>query len=84
MPDYVKYALVKYSNITSSRPQHSPNQFTKPHYTSKPQWAEPLIFSPLLSKIEKKRIERVIGTLLYYGKAIDKTILVHVCTLASQ
>ena len=84
MPDYVKKALVKYSHITSSRPQHSPYQFTKPHYTSEPQWAEPLTSSPLLSTIEKKRLQRVIGTLLYYGKAIDNTILVPVGTLASQ
>ena len=49
-----------------------------------PQWAEPLTSSPLLSTIEKKRLERVIGTLLYYGKAIDNTILVPVGTLASQ
>ena len=37
MPDYINKSLVKYSHITSSRPQHSPYQFTKPHYTSEPQ-----------------------------------------------
>ena len=80
----LKKALVKYSHITSFCSKYSPYQFPKPHYTSELQWAEPLTSSPLLSKFEKKRLERVIGTLLYYVKAIDNTILVPVGTLASQ
>ena len=81
MIDYGKEALVKYTRITSYRPQYLPYQFTKPHYTSEPQWVEPLTSSPRLSQIEKNRLKRVIGTLIYYGEAIDNTVPVGTLSL---
>ena len=70
MPDYVQKALINYVHIASYCHHHSPYQFTKPQYTSKPQLVEPLTYSPLLSQIEEQRLEGVIGTLLYYGNPL--------------
>ncbi len=39
--------------------------------------------SKVLSKEDKKYIQQVIGTLLYYGRAVDATILVALSSLAS-
>jgi hypothetical protein len=41
-------------------------------------------FSPALDVSDKKRIQEVLGTLLYYARAIDSTMLPAIGTLATQ
>lgn len=52
-------------------------------YGATVQYAKPEDRSRLLSKEEKKYIQQVIGTFLYYGRAVDSTMLTTLSSIAS-
>jgi hypothetical protein len=83
MPGYIKKALARFNHHPPKKPQHQPHQHTIPTYGASVQYAKPEDTSEPLSKEEKKYIQQVIGTLLYYGRAVDATILVALSSLAS-
>ena len=83
MPGYVKKALQRFDHDSPTKPQDAPHPWTKPNYGAKQQMTE-IDTSPSLDHSGIKRLQEVIGTLLYYGRAIDNTMLVALGTLASQ
>ncbi len=60
-----------------------PHPHTKPVYGAKIQYAKPTNNSEPATKEEEKFILQVIGTLLYYGRAVDSTLLVALSALSS-
>ena len=84
MPGYVKKALKKLNHQPSKVPQYAPHQWVVPAYGNKQQYAplEPPS-EPLLPQ-ETKHIQSVVGTFLYYGRAIDSTILPAINDIASS
>jgi hypothetical protein len=84
MPGYIPATLYKFKHIAPSRPQHSPHRFNAPQYGTKVQLTDPIDLSPLLDVIAKKRIQQIVGTLLYYARAVDNTLLVALSALASE
>jgi len=60
-----------------------PHPNTKPVYRTKVQYAKPIDDSESATKEEETFIRQVIGTLLYYGRAVDSTLLVALSALAS-
>ncbi len=83
MPGYIAKALARFGHENPAKPQHQPHQHTIPTYGATVQYAKPTDTSSPLSKDDKKYIQQVIGTLLYYGRAVDATILVALSSLAS-
>ena len=83
MPGYIKKALIRFGHVPPAKPQHQPHEHTKPTYGSTVQYTKAEDTTKPLSKEEKKYIQRVICTLLYYGRAVDATILVALSSLAS-
>jgi hypothetical protein len=55
-----------------------------PNYAAKIQYTEQLDDSPLLDKKGRKYLQPVAGTFLYYGRAVDSTILVAINALATE
>ena len=54
----------------------SPHAWTTPQYgSSQPQLTTPIDSSPLLSAPDKTRLQEIFGSLLYFAKCIDSTIL---------
>ena len=45
---------------------------------------EPIDESPPLEKAEKTNIQRILGTLLYYSRAVDPTLAVALSSLAAE
>ena len=85
MPGYVKKALHKFQhNTPPKRPQSAPHPWTKPNYGAKVQYAQPEDKSPTLNAAETIRIQSIIGTFLFYARAIDCTMLVALNALAEQ
>ena len=76
MPGYVAKALQRFEHPTPSRKQDSPHAWTKPDYGAKQQLTPPIDDSRNLEASEKLRIQEIVGTLLYYGRAVDMTQLV--------
>ena len=68
-------ALQKLQHTFPARPQLAPHKWTEPVYGQKRQFAKADVTSPLLNKKGIKRVQRIVGIFLYYGRAIDNTIL---------
>ena len=83
MPGYVEKALARFGHKIPEEPQHQPHKHTIPSYGATIQYAKPADASRLLSKEEKKYIQQVIGTFLYYGRAVDSTMLTTLSSIAS-
>jgi hypothetical protein len=83
MPNYISKALTKFQHTPSTRPQHSPHAWIPPDYGSKTQFTTPPDDSPPLDSFGLTRLQEVIGTLLYYARAVDSTMLVALGSLAS-
>ena len=67
-----------------SKPQDQPHKHTVPGYGSKVQYATPAEESPLSSKEKKMLVQKIVGTFLYYGRAVDVPMLPALRTIASD
>jgi hypothetical protein len=81
MLGYIEKALDTYLTERPTRPQHAPHAWTAPSYASKVQLTPPADNSEPLHAGGLTRIQRIIGTILFYGRAIDSTHLVALGTL---
>jgi hypothetical protein len=84
MPQYIIKQLTCYAHPAPDRPQHcpfSPNLITYGKDTQAPM---PTDDSPLLDIASKKHIQQVIGSFLYYARAVDPTILMALYDIATQ
>ncbi len=76
--------LVQFNHETPKKIQNSLHPHTIPTYGTKNQYADQPDNSPKLSKEDTKYIQQVAGTLLYYGRAVDSTILPVISSIATQ
>ena len=83
MPGYVEQALHRFKHLFPSCKQFQPHQHVVPAYGAKVQMAAAEDESEELSKEEKKFVQQVIGTFLYYGRAVDGTMLTALSVIAS-
>jgi len=81
MPGYIEKALETCLDERPERPQHAQHAWTAPSYGSKVQLTPPADDSEPLDAGGLTRIQQIIGTLLFYGRAIDNTLLVALGTL---
>jgi len=65
------------------RPQHAPHMWIPPQYSIKTQMTAPIDTSPNLDKAQVKCLQQIISIFLYYGQALDLTMLVSLGTLAA-
>jgi hypothetical protein len=86
MPGYMKKALDRFQHNaqTQNRPQHSPHAWQRPQYGRQPQMTPDFDDSAILPPSELTHIQEIVGTFLFYGRAIDSTILVALGTIASK
>ena len=77
MPQYIKKALVGLNHTTTKVPQFSPHAHVPFQYVAKgtQQLAPTCDTSSLFSPSERRHLQSIVGTLLYYGCCIDYTIL---------
>jgi hypothetical protein len=61
----------------------APHAWNQPTYGAKIQYAEALDTSPCLSADQTACIQQIIGTFLYYGIAVDPTMLVAIGSIAA-
>ncbi len=83
MPSHVMKQLTKYSHFAPLKPQHclhSPNPIK---YGKNNQSPSPLDKSPCLDKAQKKQVQQIVGSFLYYARAVDPTILMALLEIAS-
>jgi hypothetical protein len=83
MPKYVEWTLARFNHPAPDKPQHQPHQHSIPTYRATVKYAKSEDTSQRLSPTEKKYIKEVIGVFLYYGHAIDSTMLTALSAIAS-
>ena len=74
MPGYVTNTLHIFRHTTLSKLQYSPFKFIRLNYGSMVQYAPETNISQLLSASGKTCVQQIVGTFLYYARAIDNTI----------
>jgi hypothetical protein len=75
MPGYIKAALQKYQHAAPARPEHAPHTWNPPIYGAKTQYVEDETTSPALSDKDVNKLQQLTGTLLYYARAVDPTLI---------
>ena len=77
MPGYIELLLQKLQHHINIYPQYSPHQFINVKWTRKDerQYAQKEDKSPALNEKDTKYIQSAVGSLLYYARAIDSTML---------
>ena len=76
IPEYVKQLLHKFQHTLTTTTEYAPHAHVEPTYGRQVQYEEPVLTSDLLPPTETKIIQKVVGTFLYYGLAIDNKTLV--------
>jgi hypothetical protein len=84
MPGYVESALQRFQHVPPPTPEHAPHPWQRPNYGAKTQFALPPDSAPALDASDKTRILAVLGTLLFYARAIDSTMLTAIGELATE
>ena len=74
MDGYVKQALLEFEHEAPKTPYHAPSRYTPPKFGTKVQFAKVDETAPL-TKNKITFIQKVVGKLLYYARAVDPTML---------
>jgi hypothetical protein len=84
MPGYIKAVLHKYQHPAPARPEHSPHTWNPPIYGARTQFVSDPTPSPAISDKDVNKLQQLTGTLLYYARAVDPTLLMPINVLASE
>ena len=84
MRDYIANLLLKYGHPKPCKPQHSPHAHREIIYGAKEQFLLDKDTSAPLDDKGVKRIQGIIGALLYYARAVDNKLLATLSAISSQ
>ena len=84
MPGYVKKQLTRYAHPSPKRRRNTPYDPAPVILGKAAQDLPPADESPPLDEKGKKRVQQVVGSFLYYGRAVDLTILMALSEIAGQ
>jgi hypothetical protein len=74
MPGYVSNVLSKFQHDAPKHPQHRPSKYVTPVYGARTQYATKDETPPLTAK-QCLTMQKVTGSVLYYARAVDPTVL---------
>jgi hypothetical protein len=83
MPSYIASVLHRFQHPTPTHPQHAPYKIQLIKYGAKVQFSAPAETAAPLIESQKLKLQQFIGSLLYYARSVDPTMLVALSTLAS-
>jgi hypothetical protein len=84
MPGYVPAARLKFQHPMPKKPQYAPHPWKAPVYGQKIQYTAKPDTSPPLDKKGSTKVQSINGTCIYYGRAVDPTILPAVNEISIQ
>ena len=84
MPNYIKNLLHKLQHRVKVSPQCAPHTWTEPAFGKTRQYAKLPSTLPILDKQGKRYVQSVVGSLLYYSRAIDVTMLPALNEIAAE
>ena len=75
MPKYIPKLLQRFKHKAPTHPQHSPYQAPPKTYGAAAQDPMPIDTTNKLKEPRIKNIQRIVGAILYYSRAVYHTIL---------
>ena len=84
MNGYISDILTKYGHPRPAKPQHAPHKHREIIYGAKSQLEPDDDTSPRLPDDGIKRVQGIIGSLLYYARAVDSKLLTTLSTIGAQ
>jgi hypothetical protein len=83
IPGYVSNMLIKFQHDPTKHPQQTPSRYVTPVYGAKTQYATKYETPPLTAK-QCLNIQKVTGSVLYYARAVDPTVLMLLSDIATE
>jgi hypothetical protein len=83
MPGYVSNLLIKFQHDSPKHPQHTPSRYVTPVYGAKTQYATQDETPPLAVK-QCVNIQKVTGSVLFYERSVDPTVLIPINDIATE
>jgi hypothetical protein len=83
MPGYVSNVLSKFQHDSPKHPQHTPSRYVTPVYGAKTQYATKDETPPITAK-QCLTIQKVTGSVLYYAREVDPTVLMPLNEIATE
>ena len=84
MPGYIEDALTRFKHACPRTPQDQPHPHVPPNYGATRKYSKQQDDSPLLDNAGNKFVQEVCGTLLYYARAVDCTMLAALGSIVKQ
>ena len=84
MPKYIPKKLIEFNHPKPDKPQHCPYPPPVQTYGKEAQNTKPPDKSPMAPKDKAALILKIISSLLYYGRAVDITILKALNSLSAE
>ena len=75
MHGYVKKVLNNHQHPPPTTPQYAPHNWNKPAYGRKTQYTSEPDTNPPLDAKQKKKVQSIVGSLLFYARTINSSIL---------
>jgi hypothetical protein len=83
MPGYVSNVLSKFQHDAPKHPQHTPSRYVMPMHGAKTQYATKDETPPLMAK-QCLKILKVKGSVLYFTRAVEPTVLMPLNDIATE
>jgi hypothetical protein len=84
MPGYIKKKRQEYKHVVEKKGQRFSYTPAPKQYGSEAQAPLSPNDSPLLNKDGIKRMQQIVGSILYYARAVDMTVLMALSTIAAK
>jgi hypothetical protein len=83
MPGYISKMFSKFQHHAPKNPQHTPSRYVTPVYGAKTQYVT-TDETPQLTATQCLTIQKVTGSVLYYARSVDPTILMPLNEIATE
>jgi hypothetical protein len=83
MPGYVSNIFSKFQHDSSTHPQHTPSRYVTPVYGAKTQYTT-RDETPRLTAQQCLTIQKFTGSVLYYTRAVDPTVLMPLNDISTE
>ncbi len=84
MPNYIKKKLQEYGHIIPTRIHSCPYHPEPKKYGSEAQVPLPPDTTPQLDKAGIKQVQQIVGSILYYARAVDMPVLMGLSSIAVE
>jgi hypothetical protein len=83
MPGYISNVLSKFQHDAPTDPQHTPSWYVTPVYGANTQYATRDETPPLTAQ-QRLTIQKATGSVLYYARAVDPTVVMPLNDIAAE